>query len=218
MSFFSKIFGSKEEQVQRDVLAHPSQLQIGDIVKFSFLDQSDLSNQTTEVVEINTYDFEGESSTSFTLKTSSNNVIWLSVTKDEGTEYLSLSKKLTRGKVKELFKPEEFAEVFEEGLAVGLDVQSTPEGFEMWVSDHYHKVEDCSKGYYRKGDFRDGSMPKYADESNVALDYYLLEDDSEEYAIEVEVYGNGETEVNATVYLEMSSIDEMWPASNEPSL
>ena len=100
MSFFSKIFGSKDEQVQRDVLAHPSQLQIGDIVKFSFIDQADLSNQTTEVVEINTYDFEGESSTSFTLKTTSNTIIWLSVTKDEGTEYLSLSKKLTRGQVR----------------------------------------------------------------------------------------------------------------------
>lgn len=215
MSFFSKIFGSKEEQVQRAVLVHPSQLQVGDIVKFSFMDQSELSNQRVEVIEVNTYDFEDEHSTSFTLKSVSGDVFWLSATNDDGEEYLTVSRKLTRGQVKELFNPEQFSEVFEEGLAVSLDRQAIPEGFEHWTADHYNKVEDCSKGYYRKGDFRDGSMPKYADESNCSLDYYLLEDDSESFAIEIEVYANGETEVSTSVYLELSNIDEMWPAASD---
>ena len=55
--------------------------------------------------------------------------------------------------------------------------------------------------------------PNTEDASYAALDYDLLEDDTERYAIEIEVYPNGETEVSSSIYLELSAIDEMWPAA-----
>ena len=54
MSFFGKMFGSDEEEDKRTILEHPDQLRKGDIVKFGFLPQQELSNQLFEVAAVNT--------------------------------------------------------------------------------------------------------------------------------------------------------------------
>jgi len=209
MGFFDKMLGKNEEEV-RPPLQHPKDLCVGDIVKFAFLPQDDLTNQRYEVIEVNTYDFEDEMTTSFSLKGESGNIVWLSAVNEDGEEYLAVSKKLTRGQVTTLFDADAFAEVFEEGAGTQLDRIETPEGFEEWTANHYTEIEDCSHGYYHKGDYRNTELPKYEDESE-SLEFYLLEDDDEDYAVEIEVYKGGDTEVYAVVYLELSAIDELMP-------
>ena len=111
MGFFDKMFGKDEEGVL-PLLQHPKDLRVGDIIKFAFLPQDDLTNQRFEVIEVNTYDFEDEMTTSFSLKGESGNIIWLSAQNEDGEEYLAVSKKLTRGQVTTLFDADAFAEVF----------------------------------------------------------------------------------------------------------
>ena len=65
-------------------LEHPKDLMIGDIVKFSFLSQPDLSNKKFEVVEINTYDFKHDVSTQFSLKGEGGNIIFLVAENEDG--------------------------------------------------------------------------------------------------------------------------------------
>ena len=44
---------------------------------------------------------------------------------------------------------------------------------------------------------------------------YLLTDPSDEYALEIEVYGENEIELSATVYHDIDMIDEPLPGSLE---
>ncbi|MGK4422419.1 hypothetical protein ACSLVQ_29635, partial [Klebsiella pneumoniae] len=46
---------------------------------------------------------------------------------------------------------------------------------------------------------------------------HIMEDSTEEYAIEIEIYSTGEIEVCATVYHDIDEIEEMWP-SNIPKI
>jgi len=67
MSFISKVF-SKKDAPSRPLLEHPKDLQLGDLIKFRFLPQQDISNQRFEITEINTYDFKQQAYTVFTLQ------------------------------------------------------------------------------------------------------------------------------------------------------
>jgi len=215
MGFFGNLFGGKDEEGDKRVLLdHPSKLRTGDILKIGFVDQPDISNKNLEVLEVNTYDFEGKNDYSLTLKSETGDSFWLSVTKDDGEEYINISKKLSRGNVKKLFNPDEFAKIFEEGHIDELLRVGCPEGFEEWTAESYYEEEDCSKGYFHRGDYRDKENPIYEDEST-SLDYYLLEDEEGDFAIEIEVYEGGETEVYSCVYLPLSVISEMWPGEGK---
>lgn len=211
LSLLKTLFGGSKnsEEVQsaeRQALTHPRDLRKGDIIKFGFLPQEELSNARFEVVAVNTYDFDRQSY-SLTLKGDKDNRIWLTVNSEDGEEYLAIAKKLTREQVKSVFSPDEFAQVFQEGAGTELDVRSIPEGFAGWLSDAlYTEAEDCSQGYYHEGDLRYGEARE-----SYPLDFYLLEDDSEEFAVEIEVYEEGETEVSGVVYHPVSAIEEMWP-------
>ncbi|MDQ6967146.1 MAG: hypothetical protein Q9M14_00505 [Mariprofundaceae bacterium] len=193
-------------------LNHPSQLNVGDIIKMSFLDQSDLSNKRFEVKAVNSYDFGSDPEISFTLKGESGKVFFLTVCSDNGEEKLSFSKIMKRAQVTELFQEQAFGQLFNEGADTRLERQAIPTGFEEWTAASYVEEEDCLKGYYYKGDYRKQPFPRFEDESS-GVEYYLLEDPEKAFAIEVEVYASGETEVSATLYLDLSAIEEMWPAT-----
>ena len=58
---------TKDKTITR-TLDHPRDLELGDIIKFQYLSQNDLSNQQFEITSENTYDFEDRKLTEFTLK------------------------------------------------------------------------------------------------------------------------------------------------------
>jgi len=118
---------------------------------------------------------------------------------------------LKRQQVLSLFDEAAFATVFNTGAGIQLKrCDDFPSSLQEWTASHYVEEKDCTHGYYYEGDYRNRSLPQYENDS-CGLQYYLLEDPEHEYAIEVEVYADGETEVSATVYLPMTSIAEMWP-------
>ncbi|MFQ5535406.1 MAG: hypothetical protein ACE5EM_11360 [Sphingomonadales bacterium] len=212
MGVFDTLFRGRGKEDQRSALEHPRDLQLGDIVKFGFVAQADLSNSRFEVTAINTYDWRDGTDTVFILKGERGNIVWVQVVEEDGDEHLAISRKMTRAQVETLFDPEAFATVFEEGAGTELDARAVPDGFENWTAARYAEMEDCTPGYYHEGDYRARELPKYEDEAT-GLDYYLLIDDSEQFAIEIEVYTAGDTEVSATIYLEPNVIDELWPAN-----
>ncbi|MDQ6991493.1 MAG: hypothetical protein Q9M11_07145 [Mariprofundaceae bacterium] len=214
MGWLKNLFGKGESSDSENVrsLNHAAELNKGDIIKMSFLDQQDLSNKRFEVSEVNSYDFEREQETSFTLKGQSGDIFFLSVCNDNGKESLSFSRLLKRSQVLDLFSENDFSHVFNEGAGSKLERKSIPASFEDWTSATYVEEEDCVKGYYHKGDYRKRSIPRIEDES-CGLEYYLLAGLENNVAIEIEVYASGETEVSAVVYLDMSAIEEMWPAT-----
>lgn len=211
---FSRGYKNNNENINRVSPTHPDDLEIGDIIKFAFTDNDELSNQRCEVIAINSYDFGGELGSSFTIKSDKGQTYFLAVAGEDGEDYIAISKKLKRSEVNQLFDDTEFSSVFDEGATAKLTRKSDyPAELEKWTAPSYYESEDCVRGYYHKGDYRQEGLPKYED-SGEQLDYYLLEDDDESFAIEIEVYGNGETEVCVAIYLDLSDIEEYWPAGH----
>jgi len=214
MSWFGTLFGKNSGEVEAvRSLSHPSQLNTGDIITMSFLNQQDLSAQRLEVTDVNSYDFDNRAEPSFTLKNDAGDVFFLSVENDNGKECLSISRLLKRKKVLELFDEAAFAEIFNAGAGIKLNRRENISSTLMeWTASQYIEEQDCTNGYYYEDDFRNRPLPLYEKDS-CGLQYYLLEDANGDFAIEIEVYSDGETEVSATVYLPMTSIEEMWPGA-----
>lgn len=199
----------------RDVLSHPKDLLPGDIIKFGFIHQDELSAKKFQIIEANTYMFGPTQSTSFTIKGANGSRLWMTVVNEDAEEFLRISKKLNRRQVLELFSQSEFEKLFDPGSSLILNRENGyPKEFKQWTASSYKKVEDASKGFYVAGDFRYKDKPPF-NEQYEPLDFYLLEDNDEKRAIEVEVYEEGTTEVSATVYLDLTDIEEMWPIEQE---
>lgn len=214
MSWLGGLFGKKDDESEAvRSLTHPSQLRAGDVIKLSFLDQQDLSAQRLEVTDVNTYDFDNKPYPSFTLKNDAGKVFFLSVEDDNGEEHLVISKVLKRNEVLSLFDEAAFSRVFNAGAGIKLNRRNDfPSKLEEWTAPMYAEEQDCTNGYYHEGDYRNRSLPQYEKDS-CGLQYYLLEDPDENYAIEIEVYADGETEVSVAAYLPMTSVEEMWPGA-----
>lgn len=79
------------------------------------------------------------------------------------------------------------------------------------VAQQYHQVSSGERGFYYEKDYRNSSPPEY-EGSGEPLDYHCLIDNEEAFAVEVEVYQGGETDVALTVYRDLDVIKELWPA------
>jgi len=207
--FFSRLFGSGKEKVATRRLSHPRDLLVGDIIKFSFLEQNDLSGQQFEVAQINSYLYSGLNYPELVLKDRSNNIIYLMVEEEDGEEYLALSKKIKKAQINTVLSQEQLDKVFKRGTGTKITVDTKPQGMEQWMVQAYVETDDHVKGAFVKGDTRTLA----AAEANRKENFFshTLVDPSDKFALEIEVYDSGEQELCVTVYHDIDEIDEMWP-------
>jgi len=210
--WINAVFGGDEEQPVRE-LNHARDLQVGDIVKFRYLPQSDLSNQQFEVNSINTYDFEDRNLTEFVLKGNQPELIFMTVDETGDEPFLALSKKISRDVVEKLFNLDEFALLFDDESNNTLQPISEPESLEGWTGKAYIQEIFSEGGYFFKGDYRSQSIPQNENEGD-RFDYYLAIDNTREFVVEAEVYDGGETDVLITVRRPLRDIEELWPKAN----
>jgi hypothetical protein len=210
---FKAIF-SKDDNTEIRNLTHPRDLTIGDIIKFQYLPQAELSNRQFEVSTINTYDFEDRALTEFVLKSHNKNSIYLIVDETGDEPFLAISKKIQRTDVEQLFDLDEFSEIFDNEDHTVLNRLNEPEGLQNWTAKKYRQEIYAEGGYFHKGDFRNKTIPE-DENAGDNFEYYLAIDDSREFVIEAEVYDDGETDVILTLRRPISDIDEMWPANVE---
>lgn len=79
-----------------------------------------------------------------------------------------------------------------------------------WMADEYKKAISGLKGTLIAGDYRNiNSIP--ADANGKPFTYTLLVSHNNEFALEIEQYGDGKMEVYATVYRRLSDIGEITP-------
>lgn len=213
---WKSIFGGKgaDKSASPRVLDHPRDLQQGDIIKFKFMPQADLSNKQFQVIGINTYDFEDRHQTEFTLSGEAGDDIHMIVDESDDAPVLTFSIKVDRSLVGRIFDIDEFAGIFDgDGHAVlkcHLD-QNVPDPLSGWMAKLYRQEVQAEDGYYHKGDYRGRSLPEGEEEGD-SLEYYRLVSDDREYLVEAEVYEGGETDVLITIRRPLSDIEEMWPA------
>ena len=204
MNFLKNLFGNKKESNNR-TLSHPRGLKQGDIIKFKFLAQEDLSGKTFEVSQVNSYIYDNEYYPEYVLKDQSSNIVYLMVEEEDGEEYLALSKKIKKSQINEVLTQDQLDLIFKKGIGTKITINAIPESLTEWLVNSYVETEDNIKGEYVKGDAREKN-----DNINQKFTSYSLTDSSDEYAIEIEIYASNEIELSATIYHEITEIEEMW--------
>ena len=116
MSFFKNIF-NKEAQTQRK-LTHVNQLLVGDIIVLtdSFALPESLRGQQFQVTAVNSYEYEHNTQTEWSLQGTNELSLFLSLEVDDTTE-LKFSLKIEHGDVESLFDLDNFAQIFDEPVA-----------------------------------------------------------------------------------------------------
>lgn len=216
MGFLSGLFGKKEAPKRQ--LDHPNKLNKGDMISLddSFALPMQLRGQQLRVETVNTYEYKRKQFAEWVLKGHSNEAVFLSLDEDDET-YLSLSIKVTRDQVEELFDLDEFANIFEEPGKAQLTTHSLKgelaDLLDNWYADAYHQVSFSDLGYFHKLDYRGQKPPQDEEgERGEAFESYQLLSNDETRAIDIEVYEGGVTDVMLTLYRPLSDIRDYWPA------
>ncbi|QDF74199.1 MULTISPECIES: DUF4178 domain-containing protein [Shewanella] len=212
MGFLKGLFGKKEAPKRQ--LDHPNHLQKGDIISLddSFALPEQLRGQQLRVEGVNTYEYQRKQICEWVLKGHGSDTLCLSLDEDDET-YLAFSIKLPRSQVEQIFDLDAFSEIFEEDCHAELEVKETPSSLTGWLSDRYHQINFAQFGYFHRADYRGMRPPQ--DEGHTSgepFESYLLLDEDETRAVEVEVYEGGDTDVSLTLYRPLSDIRQYWPA------
>lgn len=200
--FFSKLFGGGEPEQKARRLDHPRDLRPGDILKMSFVDQSEISGKEFQVTDANFYIYDGAFYPEYILKDRQGEILYMMVEEEDGEESLAFSKKLSKTENFSVIGSEDLDKIMKPGTGAGIVIENIPADLQEWMATKYIKTDDNVKGAFRKGE--DGQV----DEKFTS---YLLMDSTDEYAIEVEKYDSNEVEISVTIYHEFSAIDQMWP-------
>nr|VFJ98759.1 MAG: hypothetical protein BECKLFY1418A_GA0070994_10884 [Candidatus Kentron sp. LFY] len=207
----------KDTQSASRVLEHPRDLQVGDIIEFGFALQQGIDNQSLRVEDVNTCDLGGEQhkKTVFTLQ-GTDAVMRLAVVDPGRRERLELGISVLPEDVEQIFDMDAFIDLLdpETGVHHVLESIGEPPHFAGWVGPVYRQ-EAGHNAYYHPDDYRNRQLPD-DEEKGDPFSYYLLVSDDRNFGLEVQVYDGGRTEVYLLVYLAISKIEELWPATNTP--
>jgi hypothetical protein len=211
-SFVKALWSRTKKDPDSRQLEHPRDLLEGDLVNItdSYALPSQLRGGSFKVIAVGTYQFEYEFETSFSLEGQDDYRMDLMVEKEDGRERAALSLSINRDVVERLFDIDQFSEIFEEDMQTVLDLQQDAEELTGWTAPLYRQQACAERGYFYQQDYR-GSSPPDEEGEGEPFDYYSLVSDDGKYAVEIEVWGGGETDVVLTIYRPLSDIKELWP-------
>lgn len=214
MSFLKGLFGDKSPKAR--VIRHPRELMRGDIISLDndFGLPTQLRGQSLEVIAINTYEFERSQEIEWQLKGAGGDTLFMTLVDDDEPQ-VHFSLKISRPEVESLFGLDAFGEIFDEDSQANLTTQAIPERLEQWLGNQYHEVSFALFGYFHREDYRGLKPPQDANgATGEPFERYELEDDSEQFSLEVEVFEGGETDVLVGLTKPLSLIREYWPGNH----
>jgi len=206
IGFLKKLFGGDKPDESR-VFSHPRDLRQGDFLTFGYLPQADLSGKTFEVYKVNTYNYGGLYYPEMILKDSAGTIVFMAIEEEDGEEYVCVSKKVPKSDIRDIIPQDVLDSITAKGTGITLKVNHKPEGFEKWLMTNYVETDE-SRGSFVKSDLR-----REVNNQAEQLMAYTLMDNSDEFALEIEVYGESEVELSATVYHDIDCIEEILPRS-----
>ena len=206
---FKNLFSSKKDDSKRR-LETPSQLAIGDIISLKYRESlpPDLREKTFEVTKVGTYEYASGASKEVVLKGEDNNLHFLSMDEEDGEISLCFSKKIPRQQVLALFDEQAFSELWEEDWTE-LTLQEQPEALNGWVCEQYTQTIKEQEAYYYERDTQGENLSE-ADDGD-ELRYHECEGSDDHYGLNIEIWGDGSTDVFLQVYCPTDVIEEMWP-------
>lgn len=213
MSFFKKIF-NKNKQEQRK-LTHVNQLLMGDIILLtdSFALPETLRNQQLQVTAVNSYEYEQETQTEWTLQGSNDLLLFLTLDVDDTTE-LKFALKIEHEDVETLFDLDSFSQIFDEPGQAFLEKQADNNLTTSWTSEQYQQDVFAKVGYFHRKDHRSENLSAYeGKDSGEQFELYTLYNEDQSKGIDIEVWQDGDTDVFLTIFRPLTDIVDMYPAS-----
>jgi len=213
MSFFKKIF-NKNKQEQRK-LTHVNQLLMGDIIVLtdSFALPETLRNQQLQVTAVNSYEYEQETQTEWTLQGSNDLLLFLTLDVDDTTE-LKFALKIEHEDVETLFDLDSFSQIFDEPGQAFLEKQADNNLTTSWTSEQYQQNVFAKVGYFHRKDHRSENLSAYeGKDSGEQFELYALYNEDQSKGIDIEVWQDGDTDVFLTIFRPLTDIVDMYPAS-----
>lgn len=208
---FRSLFSKKNPPPVRQ-LDSVLDLQVGDIIKFKprSLLPVEVQGMQCEVKAVSTYQYDGELSKELQLLSEDNKTFYLAIDDNDGSPELALSLKISRNSVLSLFDEEQFAELWQEHFPE-LQVQEVPEHLEGWVSDYYKQETKEAEAYFYNYDCTQKGASRFKDDDSQELRYHECIAEDDRYALSVEVWADGTTDVALVVYTPVDVIAEFWP-------
>ncbi|QZO12099.1 DUF4178 domain-containing protein [Pseudoalteromonas piscicida] len=206
----------KSKKTPERQLTHAKDLQVGDMLTIidSFAYPSWLKGQTLKVAGVQTYQFERSAAYEFVLESDSGNITFLQIEQSDGEEYANFSIKIQREDVDAIFTLDEFAHIFDEEALTHIDTHATPEIFERFLGKSYQQSEAPYVCYFYDSDYRGRALPRYQDESGEVCEVIELLSPDEKFAINIEIWDGGETDVSLTMCRPLSDIVDLFPGAN----
>ncbi len=207
---FRARFGAKSAPDGR-ALQGIADLALGDLITFKHrlaLPPS-VQGQTFEVAKVCTYQYEDGLYPQLALDGAEAGRIFLSFKQSDPTE-LTLSHDVPRKDVLALFEEAAFSALWDDDFA-DLNVVEKLAAYDGWLGESYAQTKKWAEGYFYDRDCRGEDVSAYQDDDSEELRYHECEDSSGQFALSVEVWGDGDTDVSLDVSCPTDVIESMWP-------
>ena len=214
MSFFKNIFNKDNKQAQRK-LTHVNQLLVGDIIVLtdSFALPEILRNQQLQVTAVNSYEYEQETQTEWTLQGTDDLLLFLTLDVDDSTE-LKFALKIEHTDVETLFNLESFSQIFDEPGEAFLEREADNNTTTSWSDEQYQQSVFAKVGYFHRKDHRSENLSAYeGKDSGEQFELYTLYNEDQSKGIDIEVWQDGDTDVFLTLFRPLTDIIDMYSAS-----
>lgn len=213
MGFIKSMFGGGDKSPSPRTIESPKDLKLGDIVKMEFADQSLISGQTLKVSEQVFYDISAvEKCKTVSVMQGADERVLLSSSSVNPERPLELAIAILPEQVFKIFKRKKFVAIFEEPDStdhrISIKKDAELNEFQGFVADSYYQ-ERTNEAYRSTKDCRDLELK---DSDWTGFDYKLMVSDDRHYAVRIEVFDGGRTDVYLIAYLPLSKIEEYWPA------
>lgn len=206
-----KLFGKNKETKSPRKIVSLDDIQVGDMLEFK--DRPDLPMQirgeTMKVKGIGHYQYDAEESIEFSLQTPTGDDISLAYTTiDEGDIVLSV--KLAENRVLQVFDETEFSRLWDEDFPTITANPQNAKSLSEWVCESYRQTAKEATAYYYNEDRRIKGVSMHEDHDSEELRYHEAVGATDNHALNVEVWGSGETEVYMCRTFSMSIITGYW--------
>lgn len=216
MGLFDR-FKNKEVEAPR-TLDHPRDLLVGDMIDFSLVSQTELSNKSFQVTNIWTLDLGGDNKKRIYFQLGNADLnIRLRIVNDD---MLELGLEVYPEQLLSLFSQADLENILDPDSGVNHQLKikgklkNLAEEFTGWVTKKYHQ-EGFELAYRYDDDYRDKSLPETLEGNESGCDFAWLISEDREYAIEFRVFDGGRTEAHLCVYLPLRKIESLWPAKQD---
>jgi len=213
LGWFKSMLGGGDKSPPARSIESPKDLQLGDMLKMEFAEQTLISGQTLKVSEQVFYDISAvENCKAVSIMQGADQRILMSVSAVNPELPLEIAVSVLPEKIFEIFNRDQFVAIFDEPDNTDHRLHcKAGAGLNEWqgfVGESY--FQERTNEAYRST--KDGREQTLQDADWAGFDYKLLVSDDRRHALRIEVFDGGRTDVYLIAYLALNKVDEYWPA------